>query len=227
MKKPFILTLTLIMVLNLIACGGAPASADPGYTPEQQALAGEFSSAVDEFNAVADRINANPELLKDQEMVASVNELSAVITEADGLFADPRQLTVEVMNSLKESIAAIKQFNSETHAILDSQEGGASELVVPVEIINLTGVDIYALALSPANNNEWGENLISEVIEDGDTVLAQLVFTADTLVWDILVQDAEESQLSFMGIDFANASMEGATLVLEATEGGEYTATLS
>ena len=58
-------------------------------------------------------------------------------------------------------------------------------------------------------------------------MLGELAFTEDTLVWDILVQDGSENQLTFMGVDFSDVSVDGAKLILEATEGGDYFASVS
>lgn len=104
------------------------------------------------------------------------------------------------------------------------QENTAESVTVPVEIVNHTGVDIYALALSPASSDDWGENLLLEVLAADESGVTEITFTADTLVWDLLVEDAEGNQLSFMGIDFSEVDVEGAQLVLTATVDGEYVA---
>lgn len=249
MKKLLVLMMAIVMALSLVACGGSeatPASSSSApsqpssqveeaeFTAEQQALAGDFISMAEEFDAVADKVNASPELLSDEELVNSMNELADEIIKADDYFANPETLTPEIMGGLKVAIEGGRSFIAEAGTALDEIESAkaaatieTNSVVVPVEIFNGTGVDIYALALSPANSSEWGENLITEVIENGEKVQAELVFTADTLVWDILVQDQEENQLTFMGVDFTEANIDGAKLVLEATEGGDYFASVN
>lgn len=123
-------------------------------------------------------------------------------------------------------------FIEEAEKLLNEVEAGVGEeeavkgevqsITVPIEIVNQTGVDIYALALSPENDEDWGENLITEVIADGESVEGELVFTADTLVWDILIQDSEENQLTFMGVDFTEASVDGSQLLLSENNGEYY-----
>lgn len=123
-------------------------------------------------------------------------------------------------------------FIEEAEKLLNEVEAGVGEeeavkgevqsITVPIEIVNQTGVDIYALALSPANDEDWGENLITEVIADGESVEGELVFTADTLVWDILIQDSEENQLTFMGVDFTEASVDGSRNPLSENNGEYY-----
>lgn len=254
MKKLLALMMALILSLSLAACGGSePASASsptlaPSSTPaqspssqskdakfsaEQQALAQEFMGMAEAFDKTVDRVNASPKALEDEALIKTMNALADEIIEADNYFANPEALTPEVMASLKAAIEATHEFITAAEAALDEVDesdkaaSSADSIVVPVEISNLTGVDIYALALSPANDSNWGENLITEVIKDGETVQGKLVFTADTLVWDILVQDSEGNQLTFMGADFTDANIEGAKLVLEATEGGDYFASVS
>lgn len=234
MKKLSVLIIALALALCLSACGGsAPASASvapasssaasAGFSAEQQAFAQEFMALAAAFDEISDRVNATPEALASEELVAGMNELADAIIAADEFFASPEALTPEVMSQLKEGIEETYKFVDAAKEALDQIDNERGEgVTVPVEIINGTGVDIYALALSPANNNDWGENLIDEVIKNGETVQGELVFTADTLVWDILVQDSEGTQLTFMGVDFSDADADGAKLSLEATESGKY-----
>lgn len=244
MRKLLILITTLAMVLSLAACGGnAPASVSAAsapapsqassqakaaeFTAEQQALAQEFMDMAAAFDKISDRVNATPEALENDELVTSMNELADEIIKADEYFAKPETLTPEVMSGLKEAIEEVHKFVAVAEAALDEVDSAKAGITVPVEIFNGTGIDIYALALSPANNNAWGENLITEVIKNGEKVQGELVFTADTLLWDILVQDSEGSQLTFMGVDFSDASTDGAKLFLDATESGKYFASVN
>lgn len=240
--------MALVMALNLAACGGsepapAPSPSTPAqtlssqikeseFTAEQQALAQEFMDMAEAFDKTADRVNANPEALADEELIKTMKELADEIIAAEDYFAKPETLTPEVMEGLKTAIKATHKFITAAEAALDEVESAkaassANSIVVPVEIFNLTGVDIYALALSPANNNDWGENLITEVIKNGQKVQGELVFTADTLVWDILVQDSEGTQLTFMGADFSDARTDRANLFLDVTDGGKYFASVN
>lgn len=249
MKKLLVLMMALVMTLSLAACGGqgTPASApsstpaqspssqikEAEFTAEQQALAQEFMNMAEAFDKTVDRVNATPEALADEELIKTMNELADEIIAADDYFAKPETLTPEVMEGLKTAIEATHNFITAAEAALDEIDTAkansvvANSVVVPVEIFNGTGVDIHALALSPANSNEWGENLITEVIRNGEKVQGELAFTEETLVWDILVQDGSGNQLTFMGVDFSDASTDGAKLFLEATEGGKYFASVN
>ncbi len=245
MRKLLILITALVMVLSLAACGGsAPASAsvsavpasasvpaskapEAAFTADQQALAKEFMEMAAAFDKISDRVNATPAALENQELVTSMNELADEIIKADDYFTSPEKLTPEVMSELRAAIVEVHKFTAVAEVTLDEVDSAAQGITVPVEIVNGTGVDIYALALSPANSDDWGENLIDEVIKNGEKVQGELVFTADTLVWDILVQDSEENQLTFMGVDFSDVSTDGAKLFLDATESGKYVASVN
>ena len=237
MKKILVLMVAFVMVLSLAACGAESPSTPSQvkgaeFTAEQQALAQEFTDMTETFNKTVDRVNASPELLSDEELITTMNELANEISAADEYFANPETLTPEIMGGLKVAIEVTRAFITEAEAALDEIEGVRANseteaVIVPVEIFNDTGIDIYALALSPANSSEWGENLITEVIKNGEKVQGELAFTEDTLVWDILVQDGSENQLTFMGVDFSDASTDGVKLILEATEGGDYFASVN
>ena len=219
MKKLLVLLMAVVMTLSLAGCGGASAK-ESKFNAEQQALAQDFTEMTEKFNKTVDRVNASPELLSDEQLIKTMNELADEISAADEYFTSPETLTPEIMEGLKTAIEASHKFIAAAEKALDA-------VYVSVEISNFTGVDIYALALSPANNNEWGENLITEVIKDGEKVQGTLAFTEDTLVWDILVEDSEGTQLTFMGVDFSEASTDGANLILEGTEGGDYYASVN
>lgn len=229
MKKLLVLMAAFVLTLSLVGCGGAPTKE---FTAEQQALAQEFLDMSAAFDKTVDRVNASPEALADQELITTMNELADEIIAADQYFANPKTLTPEIMEGLKTAIALTHQFVTAAETALDDIDSSKAALdtdavLVPIEIFNLTGMDIYALALSPANRSDWGDNLILEVIKNGQKVEGELAFTSDTLVWDILVQDNAQTQITFMGVDFSEASAEGAKLVLESTESGKYLASVS
>jgi|GEM_PF-1092248 predicted small lipoprotein YifL len=240
MKKVLALLTAFALILSLAACGekaGAPAAssapeATSKFTPEQQALADDYIAMAEDFDALADKVNALPEELRSQELVDNMNELGNNILELSEVFADPASLTSEAMGALKVTVEATRALLAEAHANLDEvaamqAESAVEPVVVPVEIVNMTGVEIHTLALSPSNSNDWGENLLDEVIGNGETLLVEMPFTEDTLLWDLLVEDGSGNQLTFMGVDFSDANVEGAQLVLTATEGGDYFASVN
>lgn len=144
MKKILVLMMALAMTLNLTACGGnktspaeapsAPTQAEDGstesipettqageaeFTAEQQILARDFISMAEEYDVIADKVNANPELLENEELVTSMNELADEIIKADEYFADPETLTPEVMEALTVAIDTGRSFIAEASDALD------------------------------------------------------------------------------------------------------------
>ena len=229
MKKLLLLMMALVLSLSLVACGGNSAPAKGGFTGEQQALAKEFLAATEEYDKVVERINADPELLEDQTMVDNMNALSDAIIVISEAFENPKTLTPEVMSSLQASIDAINNFVAEANAILDGTAVGGGERAsgtsLYLDLFNSIGADIHALAISPANSEDWGENLISDPIKNGEGLPVELILTEDTMIWDILVQDANGNELVFMGVDFSGVNSEvGAILALTVTESGKYVA---
>ncbi|MGI6778798.1 MAG: hypothetical protein ACOX7R_12560 [Acetivibrionales bacterium] len=133
MKRLLVLMMAVMMTLSLAACGGS--NADPSassstptqakeaeFTAEQQALAKEFADMVERFNETIDRVNATPELLDDEEISTTLNELADVITAADENFASPEMLTPEVMDNLKAAVEEVHKFIDVTETALDEIE---------------------------------------------------------------------------------------------------------
>ncbi|HHW68259.1 MAG: hypothetical protein PWP07_1056 [Epulopiscium sp.] len=138
-----------MMTLNLVACGGEKASTsstssqgsaqenkqeaaqdttqestEVEYTEEQQALAQEFSAMIDAYNEVVDKVNTSPELLEIEELVTVMNEISEGITEIDGYFADPKNLTPEVMDNIKTVIDRAYEFINSAEKLINEVESG-------------------------------------------------------------------------------------------------------
>lgn len=126
------------------------------------------------------------------------------------------QQITNVKKSAIEEVGAIQEAINETEA---AAQASASSITIPVEIINNTGVDFYALAMSPANQETWGDNLLTEVLANGESGVTEMTFTQDTFVWDILVQDKEENQLVFFEVDFSVAPTENAKLMMKVKDG--------
>lgn len=135
MKKLLVLMM-LILSLSVAGCNSdtnsgsaAPASSETlsqneegEFTPEQRALAQEFADMIEAYNEVVDRVNQTPEALADEELVATMNELSEELTKADEAFASSEILTDEVMEQMKEAIDATNKFITEANAALDEIE---------------------------------------------------------------------------------------------------------
>lgn len=246
MKKILAAILALSLALSLTACGDktepapeaapessvadAPAAesqtvdaANPEFTPEQQAIAQKLVDMATRHDAVAEKVNADPNLAEMQEVVTAMNEIADAMVEVDAAFADPANLTAEVIAELDVAVVNGNLFLDEIEAML-ANYAGKNTVTVKVEIVNETGADLHALAMSPANDENWGGNLLSEPLTAGSSGTTEMTFTEDSLIWDLMAADSQENTLTFMGLDFSVAPMEGAKLVLSATEGGAYMA---
>lgn len=254
MKKFLASILALTLALSLAACGGesapassaapapassaapeapaAPASSKAAptenmenaeFTPEQQAAAQKFIDLAARYDAVADKVNADPNLAELGEVVDVMNEVGQAIIDADAAFGDPAALTADVLADLDTAISDTGLFLDEVEAML-ANYGGKKVITVQVEITNSTGADLYTLSMSPSNDESWGGNLLDAPLMADESGTTAMTFTEDTLVWDILAADSEGTTLTFAGLDFSEAPMEGAKLVLGATEGGDYVA---
>lgn len=110
MKKILLVTMALVMMLSFVGCGGSKESKEPEFTDEQKALAQEFLDMTESFNKVVDKVNESPELLSDEDVVNSINELTKEINNMDDAFLDPETLTPEVMESIRVAIKAVHEF---------------------------------------------------------------------------------------------------------------------
>ncbi|WP_461815870.1 zinc ribbon domain-containing protein [Faecalimonas sp.] len=108
-----------------------------------------------------------------------------------------------------------------------SQYGSQDELLsFNVQVINNTGIDIYALYASEKNVDNWEENLLrNKVLYDGQRINIEFVITEDNLDWDFAMEDIDGNILEFYGLDFSKCDVDGATLILEY-DGNKGEATL-
>lgn len=123
MKKLLLVTMALVMTLSFVGCGGDSSSKEPEFTEEQQLLAQEFVEMSEEFNKTVDKVNASPELSGDENVVNSINELTAEIDKLDEVFSDPEALTPEVMESITLAIDAVYEFIDAVDLALEAIEG--------------------------------------------------------------------------------------------------------
>lgn len=190
------------------------------YTPEQQEAAQSYLDMAARYDEVAAKVNEDANLSQLQDVVDLMNEIADAILEADEVFADPANLTDDVLVSIADAIAQTNLFLDEVEAMLTNY-GGQEIVVAAVEIVNNTGADFYQLCMSPTSNETWGANLLDEALLNGESGITEMAFTADTLVWDLIAADSEGNTVTFTGIDFTEAPVEGAQLVL-VLEDGEY-----
>ena len=66
---------------------------------------------------------------------------------------------------------------------------------------NKTGVDIHAIHISPADKTDWEENILKEVLEDGESIHIQFSAHETAAKWDLKVGDAEGTGLVWEDLD--------------------------
>lgn len=198
-KKLAAILMASVMALSLVACGGgdktAPAQEDAvsteseeesEFTEEQAELAQEYLDMCEAYDEAVDLVNATPELLEVQELVDVMNELTAVIDEADECFADPELLTEETMEGLKASFAETYKFIDEVTALAGTMSG--SEKIMDVDAlaevltIGYCGADTedntyyfvcdesvaFGGIVILSANTEESVNVVGDIVDNGD-----------------------------------------------------------
>lgn len=91
-----------------------------------------------------------------------------------------------------------------------------NEVVVPLTVINDTGVDIWQLYASITQTDDWEEDILGDdILYAGESMKINFTMQADTLVWDFAICDGDDNMLEFYDLDFSDCSVDGAVLYLE------------
>ncbi len=63
---------------------------------------------------------------------------------------------------------------------------------------NATGVDIYAVYVSPASADDWQEDVLGvDVLEAGDSVEINFDRDEDAAYWDLMVEDSDGNNIQW------------------------------
>ncbi len=93
-----------------------------------------------------------------------------------------------------------------------------------VNLNNATGVDIYALYLSPTDTDAWGEDVLDvEVLSDGEEAQFMVLAQAGQRYWDLRIEDSDGNAVTWTGLDIT--TMSDLKLILkdgEALIGANY-----
>ena len=74
------------------------------------------------------------------------------------------------------------------------------------KLYNRTGVDIYAVHVSPSDAEDWEENLIEGAqVLDGADIDVQFAPDEDVEMWDLQVEDQEGNALYWRDLDLMKA----------------------
>lgn len=91
---------------------------------------------------------------------------------------------------------------------------GGTALAKEIVVMNGTDFEIHAIALSPSESDNWGEDLLGDdVLKPGEGL--KINISGDANNWDLAAQDGEGNQVTFQKLDFRSASK--VTLKSDAT----------
>ena len=97
--------------------------------------------------------------------------------------------------------------------------GGAAPNSGKVNILNNANFDVYSVAVSPTNANQWETQQLSQrVLANGDTVDLMAAQTPKAKAWDLQVTDKNGNSVTWIGLPLNNAGQitllpDGAYLV--------------
>jgi hypothetical protein len=78
---------------------------------------------------------------------------------------------------------------------------GFAQKEIEVTLINKTGFDFIKLYLSPADKNEWGENLYAGVLNNREAEALKLKIQKDSCMYDLKALRPDVSALIFKGLN--------------------------
>lgn len=243
MKKFLTVLVLFTLTFSLSACGGKKESEPASGTPEpteamdttseksaenesadSQAVLDDYQAMLDRYNAVVDKVNEDENLASLEEVVNTISEISEVLDDLTDEINAAETITDADVADIRQVIAANSVFIDEMEAMVENY-AGKPVITINTTVVNNSGSDIYELSISPANDESWGANLLTEPLKNGESGTLTMTLTEDSLVWDIMAADSQGTALEFMGLDFYEVDIDaGATITLGAPEGGEYTA---
>ena len=81
--------------------------------------------------------------------------------------------------------------------------GLAQNKVLDFVLHNKTGADIHAIHISPSDTESWEENIIKEVLEDGESIEIKFSPAHSAVKWDLKVGDVEGTGLIWEDLDLS------------------------
>lgn len=84
----------------------------------------------------------------------------------------------------------------------------AQNTVLDFKLVNKTGVDIQSVNISPADDNEWGEDIMEEdILADGDSVDIEFDPEEIHAKWDLRVTDDEGTSIIWENLDLSKINV--------------------
>lgn len=209
-KRLLAILMAAVMSMSLIACGGgkdegttnnnaaveqndAADTEGAEFSEEQAALAQEYLDLCEAFDVAADRVNNTPDLLEQEEIVNTMNEVADALISLDECFGDPALLTEEVMVQIKDTIEKGYLFIDEVNVLVDGEE--VVEDLASVLTIAWAGADedentyyfvcdeevTYGLLVVLSADMTQNLNCVGEIVENEDgtiTIVDETGYTA-------------------------------------------------
>ena len=74
-------------------------------------------------------------------------------------------------------------------------------------LVNKTGVEIHALYVSPADQNEWGEDILGkDTLPAGESTDIEFDAEEEAAKWDLRVQDKDGNAIEWTDLDLTEIS---------------------
>lgn len=92
----------------------------------------------------------------------------------------------------------------------------AQNKVLDFKLVNKTGVTIEKIFISPADVNDWEEDVLDvNTLEDGETVEVKFSVDETKKIWDLKVEDHEGTAIIWENLDLSKV----AVLTLKIVDG--------
>jgi hypothetical protein len=84
----------------------------------------------------------------------------------------------------------------------------AQNPVLDFKLVNKTGVDIKSVYISPADVNEWGDDIMEQdILEDGAEVDLEFHPEETATKWDLKVEDDEGDAIVWENLDLSKINV--------------------
>lgn len=84
----------------------------------------------------------------------------------------------------------------------------AQNKALDFKLVNKTGVDIKSVYISPADVDEWGDDVMEEdILEDGASVDLQFHPKAEATKWDLKIEDGEGDAIVWEALDLSKITV--------------------
>lgn len=98
-------------------------------------------------------------------------------------------------------------------------ESEAEEITMPITFVNHTGDVIYSLQASPADTDDWEEDLLEDdILEDGKAIWVDFTYLSNRPIWDLAITDADDKMREYYDLDLGEYGEDGITIVFNADE---------